>query len=815
MLEAGQRPEAQIPPPETLPRLPPPFINDAARVTQWPLPDDRGIQSRAVLSQPGSSVANGPRPSGAYPPSRVPPLARGPPPPRPRRPGDTPCSSIYSERSTLGHPSNPRPIRHPPQSFSQRLPFPGHDGTTLNPATTTSLTSCMPATTSEFNRQSTASSVGTIPDFPLPHEPRSAYIQPRGPPAGTNPSQYGGRQMMTHVSSVSPIPEEAFDSRRVYKGSFASSKAIPSSWGSGPAESEILGTYLDDGFGNTHEAKPFCHDSDAGLVRQASLGKRGKPSLRTIQKSNPSSYVSSSEGHMGTMNVPLVKAVPGADRDDTNTQDRGGNCTLFRDSTSSTSSAGSPKGDPEKGPIYLEVSRNKPGSDGDMGALEKGLDGLPMSGPKMSDKRSSGRRPPRLDIDAVRDAEARGSLTSLSDLIRRATKLASRLDHGRTASRNDLCDDGMEFKRPPKQRFRNSGSFSGILASFPPPGPGTSEGRSSWPVFFKRSNLQKTASRDPEADQKKPHRRCCGMSPCVFALVCVIVTVIIILAILLPIFLIVVPQQGESSTSSCAETTPCRNGGVSVSSGDFCSCVCTNGYTGSQCTVDGDGSCVTTEVNSENATIGSEIPRLFEESQNDFSIPLDQFTIMALFSQSNVSCMTENALVSFREVSTKSRRSLPISLQPDLEPVVFNPDEPSDPTTLAEQIKTPAPRDSITMVNGIGDNNSLQTREPPTATAPLIAARKMQSKESGKSVSVPSKAVDFARIAVLYIFQQTGALDSAIKSQENIQKYLAGPYSNSNKTTYSMVVASRRYTLDFDKFSISTPDGKVVGDGTN
>ncbi|KAK5104199.1 hypothetical protein LTS08_002085 [Lithohypha guttulata] len=44
------------------------------------------------------------------------------------------------------------------------------------------------------------------------------------------------------------------------------------------------------------------------------------------------------------------------------------------------------------------------------------------------------KRPPKLDINAVREAEKRGSMTSLSDLIRRATRLASNLDRGRTAS---------------------------------------------------------------------------------------------------------------------------------------------------------------------------------------------------------------------------------------------------------------------------------------------------------------------------------------------------------------------------------------------
>lgn len=56
------------------------------------------------------------------------------------------------------------------------------------------------------------------------------------------------------------------------------------------------------------------------------------------------------------------------------------------------------------------------------------------------------RRPPKLDIDAVRQAETRGSLTSLPDLIRRATRLAASLDKGRRpASRFDMDDFPPEF----------------------------------------------------------------------------------------------------------------------------------------------------------------------------------------------------------------------------------------------------------------------------------------------------------------------------------------------------------------------------------
>lgn len=801
MLAAGRRLEAEIPPPDARPRFPPPSINQAAHITQWPLPDNHGMGPRGIHPQPRPFVP------------------RGPAPPRPRRPGDTPCSSIYSERSAPGFHPNPAYGKRPAPSFSQPLPYntprnPGAQRPIPSPTGTTDLTSRPSVTTEELYRQSATSSVGTIPDFPLPQEPSSAYVHPRMPPVGTNSHNSGGRTTNTRISSVSPIPEERHDGPRLAAVSYASSKAIPSSWGSTPAESEILGAYLDDDSDNRNQSRPIPHE-DATLVRQASLGKRGKPSLRTIQKSNPNSYVATSEEHGGTVE-PSVMAnlAPEAARE--NGQEHGSNGTRFRDSTSSTSSTSSSAIDPEKGPMFLDVPNRDTNTSSDVGALEKEIEVLPISGPKMSEKRPDGRRPPRLDMDAVRNAEARGSLTSLPDLIRRATKLASRLDHGRTASRNELCDDGKEFKLPFKQRFRNSGSLSDILASFPHPGPGTSEAHSSWPVFFKKSNLQNIRSNDSETDQGRPRRRCCGMSPWVFALVCALITIAIVLAILLPIFLVVVPRQNANHMSKCEKTTPCMNGGVSVSSGDICSCVCTNGYTGSQCTDEGDSSCVTTEVNSKNATMGSELPRLFEDSQNNFSIPLDSFTLMALFSQNNVSCMTENALVSFRGVSSKARRSLPIALESDLDTPLHSRDEPSHTITSQASIQTLAPRASIATKDGIIYDASEPTQTTPTATASPTATRATHdTQETATPTPVPSKVIDFSRIAVLYIFQQTGGLDEAMKSEDTIQSYLTGQYSTSDSSKNSLDLSNAghvsRFKLDFDNFTISTPNGTVVG----
>jgi hypothetical protein len=64
-----------------------------------------------------------------------------------------------------------------------------------------------------------------------------------------------------------------------------------------------------------------------------------------------------------------------------------------------------------------------------------------------SSRHSAMKRPPRLDMDAVRAAESRGSLTSLPDLIRRATRLAAMIDKGkRPTSRLDDLTEYLDVK---------------------------------------------------------------------------------------------------------------------------------------------------------------------------------------------------------------------------------------------------------------------------------------------------------------------------------------------------------------------------------
>lgn len=204
-------------------------------------------------------------------------------------------------------------------------------------------------------------------------------LAPTPPPSSRRAaSSYYSQQTI----QVSPIPEEPSSRHE----SYASSAAIPTTWEESaelsPEElEEVEVAVVADGEGQGVQGD--------GLVRQASLGRKHKAALTEIK---------------------------GPRR-------------------STSSSPQSPT------PVSKSPSSNSP-VDGNGGGIEANLAALAATNELAADgsqpitRRPSrnSRRPPRLNMDAVRDAEARGSLTSLPDLIRRATKLAAALETGRPGS---------------------------------------------------------------------------------------------------------------------------------------------------------------------------------------------------------------------------------------------------------------------------------------------------------------------------------------------------------------------------------------------
>ena len=325
------------------------------------------------------------------------------------------------------------------------------------------------------SRPSTSSSFASIPEFPVsvPALPLSTpqHMSRRmpvnlGPPPS---SRKGASSYYSQSSFVTPIPEDP-EPRGT---SYASSHVMPTSWGDGPPE-----YYLGDGIEDEDDDDRFegdnCrfsrrgdHDEGSNLVRQASLGKRHKPALTTIKSDDgaqdrgaksanvlrSTDVPKSSEAGKDVMAGATAGAFaaglssPNPSEDIVSPTDSFGGGTVLLDASSSNVSSDrtgteisnvsgktdlkerpSPALDPRVREIMGGLQRG--------GALQQGVP-EPVTSPLAG---VSTRRPPPLNIDAVKKAEARGSLTSLPDLIRRATRVASNLDKGRTASRLGMLD---------------------------------------------------------------------------------------------------------------------------------------------------------------------------------------------------------------------------------------------------------------------------------------------------------------------------------------------------------------------------------------
>jgi hypothetical protein len=342
------------------------------------------------------------------------------------------------------------------------------------------------------SRPSTISSVGTIPDFPVPMPPPVMPGPPgSGPPrrsANLGPpptSRRGNSSYYSQASYVSPIPEESPRTQPSHE-SYASSAAIPTSWGSDSPgfRFEDDDEYEDD-YRDSRDARQWRNepieegresresnndDDDRGLIRSASLGKRAKPSMITTKSSDSArpSPIPQQPSKLERMGVLLpVSGVPASGLTASRTREAqretvwpmigdpdsplaGGTGLIDKSSTNSEESIPQvARAITTDEPAPKNTTTSNPSADAMLGAYNAASGLAPSVTPSRTpspgfSRLSAVRRPPRLDMDAVRDAEARGSLTSLPDLIRRATRLAAMMDRGkRPASRlNDLNDFG-------------------------------------------------------------------------------------------------------------------------------------------------------------------------------------------------------------------------------------------------------------------------------------------------------------------------------------------------------------------------------------
>lgn len=438
---------------------PPPFvatISEPASSTQWPLRGDDSAPNVANNSPMGERG-----------------IGRGGPPQRPPRPSYSPPLldpvMVQENAPTVRFPQPQDKAQEMQQHIPAQPPqYWENDYQAVSSRELGPFRTAVGSPTS-FSRPSTSSSIGTIPDFPspvisLPSVPQARRGAHLGPPPS---ARRGASSYYSQSSHVTPIPEEIPETGH---DSFASSHVIPTSWGDGPPESDVG---LDEDEEEREEelsekqdgrlSRSVDLDDGNELLRSASLGKRQKPSLTTIGNPDPAQRKAvRSEGNSARTSSQTAVAARNA-----------GGATYpslvspleekqsLSNINEGTFSEPLSEGPAQKIPnafakeTYTSAQRARtpvsayadPRMDYTLGGFEKGST-LHSSGssspftlptPPMSGKTGL-RRPPPLNLGPAVEPDVRGSLTSLPDLIRRATRLASNLDRGKTASRLGMWD---------------------------------------------------------------------------------------------------------------------------------------------------------------------------------------------------------------------------------------------------------------------------------------------------------------------------------------------------------------------------------------
>lgn len=409
-----------------------------------------------------------------------------------------------------------------------------------------------------------------------------------------------------------------------------------------------------------------------------------------------------------------------------------------------------------------------------------------------------------------------------------------------------------------------------MLAAFPPPASRRSMRQSmlSWPLARRASHMTPTRLRGEPmstdgSDESKPRRRCCGLPLWGFLVILFIIIAIIVAAVVVPIELLVINKSDAQPAQNCMEELPCANGGTSVITQGVCSCICSNGFIGKDCTTPAAQGCTTTTLETEdatrisNVTIGQAIPRLVLEAQANFSIPLSATSIISKFSSSGLSCNSENALVTFDGVSlrTVDGQGKSVDLSGDgslaLAAVAGNQADSEITLTLLPEIDATITLDApvgtghifvTTLTIGASDINSqtgYPTDDPPTSTASSTSSKTTQpssttsstsSKTTSKATSntpttsstttpiaqptgafaVTDNVVDFARVAVLYVLQEK-TVEQASAAQTLLQEFFSDVDSDTTTDQARNVTIGNSNSVDLVDLFVDVGAGRLGG----
>lgn len=276
----------------------------------------------------------------------------------------------------------------------------------------------------------------------------------------------------------------------------------------------------------------------------------------------------------------------------------------------------------------------------------------------------------------------------------------------------------------------------------------------------------------------------------VFILLLLLVLCIVAAAIVLPLEFLVFRNRNKENTGqdigNCEKSLMCQNGGSSVITQGMCSCICTNGFTGPDCSRGGNIGCTTTDMVAtdgvfriNDVTLGRAIPRIIADANKNFSIPLSGTTIMAKLNSADLSCIAQNSLVTFDSRSTRldqvqseipgpsnGSTNLMENANEMIVPILtITPPSIKAPRALSED----SLRDKTVMT-------SVSVTSPPGITTIVTTKASISSTVGGPTptaaFTVTEEVLDFARVAVLYVLQEE-SIDAANTAQNDLQFFFS------------------------------------------
>ncbi|KAL2883930.1 hypothetical protein SGCOL_000566 [Colletotrichum sp. CLE4] len=443
--------------------------------------------------------------------------------------------------------------------------------------------------------------------------------------------------------------------------------------------------------------------------------------------------------------------------------------------------------------------------------------------------------------------ESRGSMTSLPDLIKRATRLAALIDRGRRPASRFEMDDGTwpdekAFGREGEQQIsgvssgdKHQSGLSDMLAAFPPPAATTPNppnrgswfrraSNASWPLApgsrgstpqpvtramaARGSPLARLESNDGESSTKR-RRKCCGLPLWAFILIVFLILGIIAAAIIVPLEFFVF-RKNRSATPPAAE------------------------------------------------------PAL-TQCQNQLKFPLDGTDILAKFNTESLSCIAQNSLVTFDGRSTRTgtvisdtdlnaKGAIPVQIITILPGqaatitidvnapggvILPSPDIVGGFTTLTGPFRvTTIHASSSTMWATIpmvpsptSTPETTSSAAPPATTVPPTTIPTTTTSETPLVPSVPASSapapsptftvteetLDFARVSILLILERQ-TLMAATTAQTVLQRFFTtadqGTRQQSGGVTPAQalnVTLGGGNSVDLVNFLITIPGGIQVG----